>query len=90
VMRANLVRYFMLGNIATLGMAAFMGSLPMGGDLSLYAMISIPAVIIAWWLGNKVFQGINPVMFRRLAMTIIGCSAIVTLGTGIAPWFRGQ
>ena len=90
VMRANLVRYFMLGNIATLGIAAFMGSLPMGGDLSLYAMISIPAVIIAWWLGNKVFQGINPVMFRRLAMTIIGCSALVTLGTGLAPWFRGQ
>lgn len=90
MMRANLVRYFMLGNIATLGMSAVMGSLPMSGDLLTYAMISVPAVMIAWWLGNKVFQGMNPFLFRRLAMTIIGCSAIVTLGSGLAPWFRGQ
>lgn len=90
VMRANLVRYFMLGNIATMGMYVFMGSMPMSGDILTYAMISVPAVMIAWWLGNKVFQGMNPFLFRRLAMTIIGCSAIVTLGSGLAPWFRGQ
>lgn len=90
MMRANLVRYFTLGNIVTLAMAAFMGSLPMNANISTYALISIPAVLIAWWLGNKVFQGMNPLLFRRLAMTIIGCSAIVTLGSGLAPWFRGQ
>ena len=90
MMRANLVRYFMMGNIVTMGMAAFMGSLPMSGDLPIYAMISIPAVMIAWALGNKVFQGMNPFLFRRLAMLIIGCSAVVTLCSGLAPWFMGQ
>lgn len=90
VMRANLVRYFMLGNIATLSMSVYMGSLPVGQELSTYAMLSVPAVGLAWWLGNKVFQGLNPTLFRRIAMLIIGCSAVVTLGTGLASWFRGQ
>lgn len=87
VMRANLVRYFMLGNIATLAMSAALGSLPLVGSISIYALISIPAIILAWWMGNKVFQGLDPFMFRRLAMIIIGSSAVVTLGTGLAPWF---
>jgi len=63
MMRANLVRYFALGNIVTLAMAAFMGSLPMNANISTYALISIPAVLIAWWLGDKVFQGMNPLLF---------------------------
>lgn len=87
MMRANLVRYFMLGNITTLGVSTLMGSLPIGGEVLTYALISVPAVIIAWWLGNKVFEGMNPLLFRRLAMLIIGCSAMVTLGSGLAPWF---
>ena len=90
IMRANLVRYFILGNMVTLGTAAMVGSLPLGGDILTYALISLPAVAIAWWLGNKVFQGMNPVMFRQLAMTIIGCSAVVTLGSGLAPLLLGQ
>jgi hypothetical protein len=32
----------------------------------------------------------NPVVFRRLAMTIIGGSAVVTLGSGLAPLLLGQ
>ena len=90
VMRANLVRYFILGNIVTLAMGAMVGSLPLDGNILPYALISLPAVGIAWWLGNKVFQGMNPVVFRRLAMTIIGGSAVVTLGSGLAPWLLGQ
>jgi len=90
MMRANLVRYFMLGNIATLSMSVYMGSLLIGQDILIYIALALPAVALSWWLGNKVFQGLNPILFRRIAMMIIGCSAVVTLGTGLIPWLRGQ
>lgn len=88
IMRANLVRYFMLGNVATLAMSAVVGSLPFTGNILPYGLISLPAVGVSWWLGNKVFQSMNPILFRRLAVFIIGCSAVVTLGTGLVSWFR--
>lgn len=86
VMRANLVRYFTLGNLATIGMVLWVSGVPVD-NLSTYALISLPAVLLAWWLGDRVFRGINPALFRRLVMLIIGFSALMTLGTGLAPWF---
>lgn len=86
VMRANLVRYFILGNLATIIMALWVGGVSVP-NLSTYALISLPAVMLAWWLGDKVFRGLDPALFRRLAMLIIGFSALMTLGSGLAPWF---
>ncbi len=85
VMRANLVRYFTLGNLATIGMVLLLGRAPTA-NLSTYALISAPTVILAWWLGDKVFRGLDPILFHRLAMVIIGFSAVLTLGSGLAPW----
>ena len=85
VMRANLVRYFSLGNLATIGMVLLLGRAPTA-NLSTYALISAPTVILAWWLGDKVFRGLDPILFHRLAMAIIGFSAVLTLGSGLAPW----
>jgi len=84
VMRANLVRYFTLGNLATIGMVLLFGQVPVS-NLSTYALISAPAVVLAWWLGDKVFRRLNPILFRRVAMVIISLSAVMTLGSGLAP-----
>ncbi|WP_425058196.1 hypothetical protein SCACP_28430 [Sporomusa carbonis] len=46
-MRADLVRYFFLGNIATLIIAYFMGSMPIV-NFSMYIVASIPAIALGW------------------------------------------
>ena len=90
-MRANLVRYFLLGNLSTLVLSSVAGSLPLG-NLIPYALISLPAIGFAGWLGEKLFAGINPLLFRRIAMGIVCCSAVLTLFSALTPWimiFRG-
>lgn len=85
-MRADLVRYFMLGNIVTLALTAYFGRIPVGPQLPLYALISVPAVILSWWMGNRVFQRMDPQLFRRVAIVIIGGSALFTMGSSLAAW----
>ena len=87
VMRANLAIYFSLVNVVAIGMAFSLGRVRVDNLLG-YAFISIPAVLVAWWLGERVFRGLNPITFRRLAMLIIGVSAIVTLASGLWTWMR--
>jgi uncharacterized protein len=84
-MRANLVRYFLLGNFSTLVLSSIAGSLPLENLLP-YALISIPAIGFAGWLGEKLFAGINPLLFRRIAMGIVCCSAVLTLFAALTPW----
>jgi len=85
-MRADLVRYFFLGNTATLSMAYFMGGLPTN-NLSLYAITAIPAILLSWLIGEKVFHVIDVTLFRRLSLAVISVSAFLTLGSGLYPFF---
>ena len=84
-MRANLVRYFLLGNLSTLFLSSAAGTLPLESLLP-YALISIPAIVLAGWLGEKIFTCINPHIFRCIAMGTICCSAIMTLFSALTPW----
>ena len=83
--RADLVRYFFLGNTATLGMSYYIGSLPTN-HLSLYGLVSIPAILLSWKLGEKIFQSVNAARFRRLSIAVITISAVVTLTSGFYPF----
>ena len=84
-MRANLVRYFLLGNLSTLLLSSIAGTLPLETLLP-YALISIPAIGFAGWLGEKIFASINPLIFRRIAMGVVCCSAVMTLFSALTPW----
>lgn len=87
VMRANLASYFTLVNLAAILMMLGPGRVQVD-NLWGYALIASPAVFLAWWLGERVFRGLNPITFRCLAMLIIGVSAIVTLASGLWTWMR--
>lgn len=82
VMRANLARYFFLGNAAALVIAGFTGTM-LTAELVWYSVASLPAIVLGWWLGEKIFLRIDAVLFRRIALAVISVSGLVTLGAGL-------
>lgn len=83
--RANLVRYFCLGNIVTLGTLYYMGVM----DTAVFRMIGyiVPGVLIGTWLGEKAFHRVSPVAFRRLIITVlIGCG-LMSVGSEVVKRF---
>lgn len=73
--RANLVRYFCLGNIMTLGTLYFMGVM----DTSVFSLSGyiVLGVLIGTWLGEKAFHRVSPIAFRRLIIVVlIGCGML--------------
>lgn len=81
-LRANLARYFLLGNSASLVMSYFFGTLQVS-NIAVYALISLPALGIGFWLGDKVFDKMDASVFRRIGLAVISISGLVTLGTGL-------
>lgn len=86
--RADLARYFFLGNATTLVIAGFTGT-SLTGELVWYAAASLPAVVLGWWLGQKIFLHVDAGLFRRIALAVISLSGLVTLGAGLWPLVRG-
>jgi uncharacterized membrane protein YfcA len=80
--RADLARYFFIGNAATLGIAAFMGSVQ-ADRLAVYAALALPATIFSWWIGQRIFERVDGERFRAIALVVIGASGLVTLGSGL-------
>ncbi|MEG6586642.1 sulfite exporter TauE/SafE family protein [Dendrosporobacter sp. 1207_IL3150] len=73
--RANLVRYFCLGNIATLIVMYFMGTIDT--DVIQQGVYTIPGVLLGVWLGEKAFEKVSPVLFRQITLAVIFfCGAI--------------
>lgn len=83
VIRANLTRYFLLSNLTTLVLSYGFGTLRPEA-LMLPAAISIPAIAIGVWAGDKLFKYVNPSLFRRLAIAIISLSGLMTAYTGLS------
>lgn len=85
--RANLARYFVLGNTASLVLSYFLGTLKVS-NLAVNVAISIPALLIGFWVGEKVFSKVDGQMFRKLALGVISISGMVSLGSGLWNWLH--
>jgi uncharacterized membrane protein YfcA len=83
-MRANLARYFFLGNAATLAISYFMGTVT-ADRLGVIAVVALPAIGLSWWLGDKIFARVDAALFRRIALGVIALSGLVTCGLGLWP-----
>lgn len=83
-LRANLVRYFCLGNIITLGTLYFMGVM----DTTVFQLAGyiVPGVFVGTWLGEKVFHCVSPTAFRRLVITVLICCGFASLGSEMARY----
>jgi uncharacterized membrane protein YfcA len=88
-MRANLVRYFFLGNAATLAISYLMGTVA-AGRLAVTAAAALPAIVLGWWLGDKIFARCDAALFRRISLAVISISGLVTCGLGLLPLLSGR
>lgn len=80
-LRANIVHYFLLANIATLFIMYLMRTIDIGTiKQSLYV---IPGVLLGTWIGEKVFIKISPVIFRRISLGIIFLCGAISVISGI-------
>lgn len=67
--RANLVRFFCLGNIATLLVMYYMDTVDSGVFKQLIYII--PGVLAGVWFGEKAFTKVSPKFFRWLTLAVI-------------------
>lgn len=80
-LRANIVHYFFLANIATLLIMYLMKTIDIATiNQSIYV---IPGVVIGAWIGEKVFVRISPVFFRRISLGIIFFCGAISVVSGI-------
>ncbi|MDR3584048.1 MAG: sulfite exporter TauE/SafE family protein [Desulfosporosinus sp.] len=83
--RANLVRFFCLGNIATLIIMYYMDTL----DTSVFTQLiyAIPGVLVGVWLGEKAFAKVSPKFFRWLTLSIIFFCGVVSVASALVKRF---
>lgn len=67
--RANLVRYFCLGNIATLLVMYFMETMDLG--VLRQGLYAVPGVLLGVWVGEKAFAQVSPKLFKWITLGVI-------------------
>jgi uncharacterized membrane protein YfcA len=77
--RANLVRYFCLGNIATMITMYFMGT--MDTVVFKQGIYILPGILLGGWLGEKAFQKVGPQIFRWVSLTIVLFCGAMSVGS---------
>ena len=87
LIRANLARYFLLGNTASLVMSFYFGTLQVV-SLFTYVVLSVPALGLGLWIGEIVFRKVDANMFRRIALVVISVSGTICIVMGLWSTFR--
>lgn len=85
--RANLARFFVLGNIVSIVLGYYFGTLHLA-QLTTDIIISLPALVIGFWLGDKLFSRMDAAAFRRLALWVISLSGLMSVGSGLWPYLH--
>jgi len=80
--RANLTRYFILSNTASLVLSYFFGTLK-PELLAANTLICLPAIVLGVGLGEKLFAKFNANIFKKLALAVIAASAIISIFSGL-------
>lgn len=79
--RANLVRFFCLGNIMTLSTLYAMGVM----DVAVFSLAAyiVPGVLVGTWVGEKVFQRVSALAFRRLNIAVLIACGLLSVITAL-------
>ena len=73
---------FAIGSFCTLG-SFFVAGTFQGGNLIALSLYVLPAVLLGWWLGEKMFFRLNQHLFKRIALLVVLIGGVMTLGSGI-------
>jgi len=78
--RANLICYFAFTQLIALGSYAVYGLLDV--SVLIYAVILVPAFLIAAWVGTRLFGRVDEIWFRRATLLFLVGVALVGLVRG--------
>lgn len=79
LVRANLACFFLTSNCAAV-LLAYSSGLLHPGDIAVNVTVAIPAIVIGYWLGNKIFAIIDFPTLRQIGLTLVLFSGVVMLG----------
>lgn len=82
ILRGNLTRYFLLINIASIIISYFAGTLKIE-ELWLSILISLPALYIGFYLGEKFFHYINTEIFKKISLCMVFISSLALISTAL-------
>lgn len=81
--RANLTRYFLLINIASIIFSTIAGTLKLG-ELWLYTLLAIPALAIGFYAGEKMFHRISAAALRKSSLVMVLFSSLAMIWSVVA------
>lgn len=80
--RATLAATF--AGTGVIGLAGFLVSGQVSAATLRIAAIALPAVVLGWWLGNRIFTRVNPITFRRIVLVGLVASSGAALVRALA------
>jgi hypothetical protein len=83
--RATLAAVFALQRVVALAMIGAAGMVQ--PDALRFAALGIPAVLLGWELGNRVFHGLDAALFRRLVLALLAVAGVVSLVSALRDGF---
>ncbi|MFG2055806.1 sulfite exporter TauE/SafE family protein [Micromonospora sp. NPDC048930] len=64
-----------------MGLAGFAATGQLHADVVRTALVALPAVPLGWWLGNRLFHRLDPVVFRRIVLVgLLGSAGVALAG----------
>lgn len=83
--RATLAATF--AGSGVIGLAGFVLTGQVTGTTLRLAAAGLPAVLLGWWVGNRIFARVNPATFRRIVLVGLVASAGTALARAVYPSF---
>jgi uncharacterized protein len=81
IFRANLATYFLILNLITFP-AQWVGGL-LTRDVFTHVLWFLPALALGSWLGIRLAQRVNENLFRRVALTLVAATGIISVTNGL-------
>ncbi|MFI7427151.1 sulfite exporter TauE/SafE family protein [Micromonospora sp. NPDC049836] len=64
-----------------MGLAGFAATGQLHTEVIRTALVALPAVPLGWWLGNRLFHRLDPVLFRRVVLVgLLGSAGVALAG----------
>ena len=77
--RGALTMYFLIGTLSSIG--AFAGVRVVSPRTLMLAALSLPAVYLGNWLGNRLLRRVSPSRFRAIVLVLLGATALAAIAT---------
>jgi len=78
----SVVQTFNLATLTTTMAAYVVTGVASPADLPIFALV-LPAMLIPWWIGSRIYTGISEVAFRRIVLWLLTASGVAMLASSL-------